>query len=87
MTSHETHGFLSPQPSGRRHTRWRAKFDDQLRVLSMLIVRTDVVQDVSDFHGGSLRVDPYGRYWEQRGQDECLHLGVSGRRAGAPTTG
>ena len=55
-----------PQPLCRRLGSRRRTVDaDQLGVLGVLIVRANVVQDVSGFHGGSLCINPYVRYREQ----------------------
>ena len=55
-----------PQPLRRRlGSRRRTVYADQLGVLGVLIVRANVVQDVSGFHGGSLCTNPYVRYREQ----------------------
>ena len=55
-----------PQPPCRRLGSRRRTVDaDQLGVLGVLIVRANVVQDVSGFHGGSLCINPYVRYREQ----------------------
>jgi len=51
-----------PQPFRRRLRSGRRTINaDQLGVVAVLIVRADVVQDISGFHGRSLRADPDGR--------------------------
>ena len=51
-----------PQPLRRRLRSGRRTIHAyQLGVVGVLIVRADVVQDVSGFHDRSLRADPDGR--------------------------